>query len=97
MKSIHIISTETLNKHKFSLGNCHWIDIPGGHVVIHEKPHILEAESGTTSLPHLLDGSPVGQEVADKLAIFGVKESDSTFKVSTKIAAVHAAFLPTQF
>jgi hypothetical protein len=99
MKSLHIISSKTLEKHKFNLGPCHWIDLSNGHLIVHEATEsarlALENEEGTIAMPHLLDGSPI-KEIAKRIGM-GVKPTDSAFVVSAKIGQVHSAFTPTQF
>jgi hypothetical protein len=100
MKSLHIVSADTLVKHRFNLGPTHWLDIPAGHLVIHSASdaarEMLEAEPGTIALPYLLDGSPIGTPAAAALTHLGVLATDNTFQASVKVAKIHASFHPSR-
>ena len=100
MKSLHVVTHDTLQKHRLNLGQAHWLDIPTGHLVIHNAGdgarENLETETGTIALPYLLDGAAIGIEAANALAHLGVLATDTTFQASVKISKVHASFHPSR-
>jgi hypothetical protein len=100
LKSLHIVTADALQKHRLNLGQAHWLDIPTGHLVIHNASDAareeLEAEPDTIALPYLLDGSSIGIPAATALAHLGVLATDNTFQTSVKVAKIHASFHPSR-
>jgi hypothetical protein len=100
MKSIHIITHDAHEKHKLHIGDFHGMDIPNGHIVIHDAEDAarenLEAEPGTIALPYLLDGSPIGEAAAAALSHIGVLASDNAFQTSVKLSKHHGGFHPSR-
>ena len=97
----HICSTAVIKKHSPNFKTGHYLDLPNEKVIsIGEIADVHEAglvADGAITLPHMMDSSAIGPEVAAALAHLGIKPENTTFQIMMVIGKIHAAFKPTSF
>jgi hypothetical protein len=101
MKRIHLADSATILKHGMNFQRGHYFDLPNGKVItIYEMSDHAEANfvaDGAVALPHMLDTTPIGPEIAASLGHLGIKPEHKTFDVLMAVGKIHPAFKPSSY
>jgi hypothetical protein len=101
MKILHLADSKTMLKHGNNFKTGHYLNLPDGKVIsIGEiADHYEQAfvADGAIPLPHMLDITAIGPEVAASLGHLGIKAEHKTFDVLMAVGKVHPAFKPSAY
>jgi hypothetical protein len=96
---IHVTDAPTMLKHGKNFKTGHYLHLPNGKVIsIGEIADVHEAgliADGAIALPHMMDSSAIGPEVAAALAHLGIKPEHRTFDILLVVGKIHPAFKPS--